>query len=123
MSDLSIRKMADGTKNAIVNISGLLTAELPQTDIVVLRDLADQPKGLKIESFVFAIQEKMGFYLWWRKGKETALILPLESRGGLSFEGMQCLHSPEGTEAIAMSSFGWAAPKKGFLLLLDMVKQ
>lgn len=123
MSESSIKRLADGHKNVILNVSGMLTEELPVTDICVFSSLDHSPKALKIESLVFAIQEKMGFYLWWKKGKETTLILPLEGRGGLGFEGMQCLHSPEGAEAIAISSFGWAAPQKAFMILLDMVKQ
>lgn len=123
MDELRIEMNADGAKNTILHVSGILTEDLPQTDIVSFSMLAGNPKKLKIEAFVFAIQEKMGFYLWWRSGNDYTLILPLESRGGLGFEGMQCLHSPAGAEAIAASSFNWAAPGKAFLLMLDITKQ
>jgi len=111
--------------SCLVKISGQLTKDIELTKILMFRELVPPiPKAIRIDSVVFAIQEKAGFNLWWVEGEEAVekrLILPLESRGYFNFEGMQSLQSKHAM-GIAMTSFGVVAPKT-FLILLDMVKQ
>jgi hypothetical protein len=123
MAPFNIKIGPEGQKNVTIMVSGVLTQTLDRADILTLKDLQHEPKGLRLDSVLFAIQEKMGFQLWWRVGEVYTLILPLESRGTFNFEGMQSLHSPKGLEAISMSSFGWAASEKSFMFILDLVKQ
>ena len=105
-------------------ISGTLSKDI-FSPLVVLNfaDLHPVPARVRIESAVFAIQEKMGCVLWWDTEDGDVLILPLESRGKLDFESpMQGLHAPKGARGIKMSTFLCNA-EKHFLIMLDMTKQ
>ena len=108
--------------SCLVRISGWLDKDIPFTKIFMFEDLNPVPKAIRIDSVVFAIQEKAGFNLWWvGEGGEKRLILPLESRGYFNFEGMQSLQSKHAV-GIAIESFGVTSTKT-FLILLDTVKQ
>ena len=109
--------------NCLVKISGWLDKDMPLTKIFMFDELSPIPKAMRIDSLVFAIQEKAGFNLWWVEGEgsEKRLILPLESRGFFNFEGMQSLQSKHAI-GIAMESFNVSSTKT-FLILLDMVRQ
>lgn len=126
MIPLLSRIVYDGPKNAVLQVSGFLVKDIVAAEpILLLKDLHPWPKALRLDSIVFAVQEKMGCVLWWKAKDELELILPVESRGKLDFEGMQGLHSPnEGTEGIYMSTFK-CTDKAGyyFLLFLDLMKQ
>ena len=62
--------------------------------LLSISDLArPEMKGLKVESVLFVLQEKMGLLLWWDE-QATDLILPLESRGYFSFA--YPIHCPQG---------------------------
>ncbi len=120
MKGISI-EIRGASKNATVNISGILTKDVEWLDIFTLVQL--NCEKVRFESVVFSIQEKAGFYLWWQgRDLNKTLILPLESRGAFNFEAMQFLHSPPGTERMGLSSFGVDKPK-AFLLILDLGKQ
>jgi hypothetical protein len=107
----------------LVKISGYLDEDLPLTKVFMFEELSPIPKSIRIDSVIFAIQEKAGFNLWWVGGEEgeKRLILPLESRGFFNFEGMQSLQSHE-AKGIAIEAFNVTGTKT-FLILLDMVKQ
>lgn len=126
MSSFSSKVTYDGPKNTVVQVSGYLVKDIQSAEpILLLKDLAPVPKAIRLDSVVFAIQEKMGCVLWWKVGDKMSLILPLESRGKLDFEGMQGLHSPQdGVEGIYMSTFK-CTDKGGyyFTILLDLMKQ
>jgi hypothetical protein len=112
------------SSNCLVKISGWLDKDIPLTKIFMFEELSPVPKGIRIDSLVFAIQEKAGFNLWWVEGEEAAerrLILPLESRGSFSFEGMGSLQSGS-AKGIAIESFNITSTKT-FLICIDMVKQ
>ena len=110
--------------NCLVKISGWLEKDMPYTKVFMFDELAPVPKAMRIDSLVFAIQEKAGFNLWWVEGESAAekrLILPLESRGFFNFEGMQSLQSGK-AKGIAIEAFNITSTKT-FLILLDMVRQ
>jgi hypothetical protein len=116
---------ADGGKNCHVTIQGQMrkvpTAPVP---IVVFSELAGAPKKLRIDGVQFAIQEKMGFNLFWIMGEvDFKIILPLESRGGFDFEKTKPLSSPDGALGIALMPFNLSQPPMGYLIQLDMTKQ
>jgi hypothetical protein len=122
MDDLSVEILGAGRKNITVQVWGILTKNLPVPRVIfTLEDIGCSK--FRFESVVFAVQEKSGFYLWW-KGKDSnkSLILPLESRGAFNFEPVQCLHSPPDTVGIALTSFGVDGPK-AFRLILDLGAQ
>ena len=126
MDELSIKIGPDGMKNSTVNVSGILTAAQPvPREIVTFAKLSHPPKSLKIEAIEFSFQDKLGFRLWWTGGDLPLLILPVESRGLMNFEGMQSLHSPEGVTGIGFTTYGMPPQKAdlAFLLMLDLVKQ
>lgn len=114
----------DGAKNVAVALSGTLFKDLAPTEFLLFNELSLSPRAVRIESVVFAIQEKMGFNLLWKmEGGQWRLILPLESRGRLDFESpMQGIHSPEGAIGLGISSF-LCVLEKTFLVMLDLTKQ
>ncbi len=73
-------------RNLTFQASGRLApADALKGQLFSISDLArPEMKGLKIESVLFALQEKMGLLLWWDEACED-LILPLESRGFFQF--------------------------------------
>jgi hypothetical protein len=81
---------------------------------------------MRLDSVTFAIQEKMGFNLWWTGGatiKDWQLIMPLESRGFFDFEKVGGLHSPDGCYGIGLSVFKNTDPMMTFTMTLDLTKQ
>lgn len=116
----------NGSKNAVVKASGRLSGDMPRQLLVGFEQLESQgisPKKLKIESLTFAIQEKLGFLLYWRVGETAHLILPLESRGYLNWASIYSLHSPEGADGILIESINYTDPPKHFLFEMDIEKQ
>jgi hypothetical protein len=121
---IEIDVSADYRKNLTVRMTGILTKDIPEQNIFLFKDLVEMPAKLRFESVVFAVQEKMGFYLWWKGGdSKKSLILPLESRGAFNFEPLQFLHSPPWAEGMSFSTFGAMSTGKAFLLILDLGKQ
>ena len=112
----------DGHKNAVVSVTGMLYEDIEHTDILTLSNLSPTPRAIRIEGVTFAIQEKMGFQLYWRTLHGYELIMPIESRGFFNFDVMQGLHSPKDTIGLSVSSFG-CKDLKSFLILLDLTKQ
>lgn len=74
--------LADSDKNVKIHVRGFFTETLQDKDAAVVLDLdklIGQPKGLRIDSFWWLLEEKMGLRLWWSPGK---LLIPMESRNG-----------------------------------------
>jgi len=113
---------ADGPKNAAIVMSGIFKKDFPISDVFLFSDLNPEPKAIRIEAIVFAIQEKMGFQLYWKTPRGYEIIMPLESRGYFNFETMQGYHSPRDATGFAMSSFG-CDKEKSFCIFLDITKQ
>lgn len=129
-----IQTIKEGEKNFSVLIKGMTTDDFSPVPIIDLKGFRPPTsgwKGIRLDSAVWAIQEKLGLYLWWEKGKkETDLILPLESRNGMRFD--EGIPSPRVTadggwgKQIWLSSFNTniaPAGQKSFVLLLDFDKQ
>jgi len=121
-NSLSFVVNADGPKNAAIVMSGMLKKDFPISDVLLFKELNPVPKAIRIESIVFAIQEKMGFQLYWKTPEGYEIIMPLESRGYFNFETMQGYHSPRNAIGLAMSSFG-CDKEKSFCIFLDITKQ
>lgn len=114
----------DGQKNAVLQVSGFLDSDVTQArTILTLEDLQLNPKAIRIESIVYAFQDKMGCVLWWQGDENIYPILPLEGRGTLNFNDMQGLHSPQSdVKGIAITTYG-VDKGKYFLITLDLTKQ
>lgn len=123
MSQVEIIRVTDGHNATIVSASGILTKEDESFDLVHWAELKPVPVKARLESAAFGIQEKAGVLLWWKMpdGKNR-LILPLESRGKLDFEGLQGIHAPPTSLGICMTTFGVPSPKH-FRLSIDLTKQ
>ena len=121
-SSISFTVNADGPKNAAVVLAGVLKKDFSVSDVFSFMDLNPVPKAIRIEAVVFAIQEKMGFNLYWKTPGGYEIIMPLESRGYFNFETMQGYHSPRDATGLAMSSFGCVG-EKSFCIFLDITKQ
>jgi len=121
---------ADGGKNCHVTIIGQLTENLPKpAPILIFKDLNGAPKRLRLDGIQFAVQEKMGFNLWWIMPSENQipayrLIMPIESRGGFDFEKIKPVSSPLEALGLALTSFK-VTEKDGmsYLIMLDLTKQ
>jgi hypothetical protein len=109
---IHVTQVGGRQRNVTFHVRGLLEDDLPLTPV----DLGD--KTLKITSLLWAIQEKMGLYLWWDSNN---LLLPMESRNAMRFD--QALNAPANWNGVIyLSSFGWAAPRKAFFLIMDFDK-
>jgi hypothetical protein len=125
---MEIKIGADGGKSCHVTITGQLSANLSMpAPILLFADLVPPPKGLRLNGVQFAIQEKMGFNLWWilpPDGEIPAykLILPLESRGNFDFEKIKPIISPDAALGIALTSFKITEKNMSFMLMLNLSK-
>jgi hypothetical protein len=124
MDLLNFKIQHDGHKNAVLQVSGYVSADTEKAiTILELSDLLPVPKSFRIESMVFALQEKMGCLLWWVCKEDIYPILPIEGKGALNFNDMQGLHSPhEGVLGLAISCYG-VGDGKHLLITLDLTKQ
>lgn len=109
-----VKVPADGSKNLVLQVVGVLEKDLTR------QVLYKSSRRLRLDSVLFAVQEKAGLLLWWGKDK---LILPLESRGYFSFTcPVAC---PEDwDQQIWISSFRVGEPPtpKHFYFTLDCEK-
>jgi hypothetical protein len=126
---MDIKIGADGGKNCHVTITGQLSEPFPSPALVlVFNDLSGPPKAMRLDGIQFAIQEKMGFNLWWVMPPEGEvpsyrLLMPIESRGGFDFEKIKPVSSPEGATGIALTSFKVTEKDMSYLIMLDLTKQ
>lgn len=120
---------ADGGKNCHVTITGQMDGNLSQpAPILLFKDLAGSPLKLRLDGIQFAIQEKMGFNLWWIMPPEGEipsfkLIMPIESRGGFDFEKIKPVSSPKEALGLALTAFKVTEKSMSFLIMLDLTKQ
>jgi hypothetical protein len=119
----------EGEKNLSVLIKGMARADFepaPILDVAKLKPPREGWKGLRLDSAVWAVQEKMGLYLWWGKPDgEGSLVMPMESRNSVRFdEGIPSPRIESGWKGILyLSSFNCQMVPKGFFVLLDFDKQ
>ena len=127
-----IQIIKDGAKNVSILVKGVLEENLKMTPIIDLEKLqmpSQGWKGLRLDSAVWAIQEKMGFHLWWDECcKEEHLVLPMESRNAMRFdEGIPSPRVEAGWKGVIyLSSFRQDDPqgfRKWYFILLDFDKQ
>lgn len=121
----------DGQKNCSILVKGFVKEDFDPTPILDVSKL-ERPregwKGLRLDSAVWAIQEKMGLHLWWSKPEGVDdLILPMESRNSIRLdEGLPSPRMNEGWRGIMyLSSFRAGDPPglKSFMFILDFDKQ
>jgi len=126
-----VQLIKEGPKNLSVLVRGITKKDFTPVPILEL-DKLEPPregwKGLRLDSAVWAIQEKMGLYLWWEDPKgEEALVLPMESRNSVRFdEGIPSPRVENGWAGkMYLSSFRCedGPLPKGFFVLLDFDKQ
>ena len=114
---LRIEIPQDG-KNITLQVTGfLLKGDLEPTPIYI-----SPGGGIRLDSAVWLIQEKMGIFLWRDKDD---LLLPLESRGSARFDSGITLKKNVGWGGqLLISTFGFNSgitmKVKGFHLTLDM---
>lgn len=129
---MRIQMIKEGEKNFSVMIKGFCKEDfssVPVIDIEKLKPPTSGWKGVRLDSAVWAIQEKMGLYLWWEKEvTEDTFLLPLESRNGMRFdEGIPSPRVKDGWgKKIWLSGFNVniaPAGVKSFFILLDFDKQ
>jgi hypothetical protein len=119
-------KIGGAAKNCRISVSGLLNPGQYKSPhpIFLFKDLSGSPSGVRLDSIEFAVQEKMGFNLWWiMEDKTHEVVLPLESRGYFDFEKVDSWHSPPGAVGMALSAFKITEQGMSFLIMLDLVKQ
>lgn len=119
----------DGPKNCSILIKGFADLRTPDEKILDLTDLTPPNqgwKGLRLDSVVWIIEEKMGVRLWWGADQtEGNFILTCESRNFLrTDEGVPSPRIDRGWKGeLWMSVFKAETERKGFLLILDFDKQ
>ena len=126
---MDIKIGADGDKNCHVTITGQLEEPLSKPALILsFKDLKGSPKAMRLDGIQFAIQEKMGFNLWWVMPSEGPIaafriLMPIESRGGFDFEKIKPVSSPEGATGLALTSFKVTEKFMSYLIMLDLTKQ
>jgi hypothetical protein len=121
---------ADGGKNCHLTITGLIDDNFPKPVPILFFDkLSGSPKALRLDGLQFAVQEKMGFNLWWIIASALIgppayrLIMPIESRGGFDFEKIKPVSSPPRAIGLALTAFKVTEKSMSFLIMLDLTKQ
>lgn len=124
------RILRDGQKNCSILVKGFVREDFnptPFLDISNLEKPREGWKGLRLDSAVWTIQEKMGLYLWWSEPEgEESFIFPMESRNSARFdEGLPSPRVDKGWRGILyVSSFqAGVGPPKSFMFILDFDKQ
>ena len=129
---MRVQTIKDGEKNLSIVIKGFCKGDFPTTLALDIKDYKEPPggwHGLRLDSAIWAIQEKMGLYLWWGdQDSEKSLILPMESRNGMRFdEGIPSPRLKDGWKGqILLSNFKFETvnmPFAAFFILLDFDKQ
>ena len=127
-----IQIIKEGEKNFSILVKGMVHADflaVPILDLAKVKPPREGWKGLRLDSAVWAIQEKLGLYLWWDKPDgEKTLALVMESRNGLRYdEGILSPRKQDGWNGILyLSSFNCDSPAKGvkaYSVVLDFDKQ
>lgn len=120
--------LGDGARNHQVLVTGFLESDCEPTIIVDLNKIRGTPRGVKVTSALWIIQEKMGLRLFWGIGQNRGadnLILIAESRNSVKFE--DGLGSPQDDSkwdrCIWLESFNCTLKPMGFTFLLDLDKQ
>lgn len=121
---MKVKIGSDGQKTCLVTISGQLSKAYPKPEpILFFAKLLHTPKGLRLDGVQFAIQEKMGFNLWWMMAEgDPELIMPMESRSGYNFETIQGMPSPEHSVGVGLSTFKVSEPLMSYMIMLDFTK-
>lgn len=115
---IKVKTTANSSRNIAVQISGFLIPDVQvQTKGPFLFCQLDNPK-VKMTRLTWTIQEKGGLYLWWDKDRKD-LVLPLESRNGINFDGLKAPEDWDG--ALWASGFKLDEPK-GFLVIVEFDK-
>ena len=123
---------ADGGKNCHITLTGEMRKNtVAPVPIVYFNSLNGSPGAMRLDGIQFALQEKMGFNLWWILDEpitETGvpklkLIMPIESRGGFDFERIKPIQSPHNAIGMALTTFRVSEPPMTFMVMLDFTKQ
>jgi hypothetical protein len=123
---MQIKIGSDGPKSCLATYSGRITTKFIPESILSFDRLKPVPARMRLDSVTFAIQEKMGFNLWWAAGAtimDWHLIMPIESRGYFDLEKAGGIHSPPGAFGIGLSCFRNTDPDMTFMFILDLTKQ
>ncbi len=108
----------DGHKNVVINVTGqAISAIAKPTAILELSKLQGPPKGMRIDSITFSLEDKLTCLLWWGEDK---LILPLSGRGRLDFEADDGL---QGQDDIYLTAKMEVVSPKHFLIVINITKQ
>ena len=96
-------------KNLKITFKGCLSDDLPATKLFSKADLdrlsTPSPGGLRFDSALWALQEKMGILLFWgEECRSDTLFLPCESRNSMRFD--DGLMSPNPWKDLHFSTFG-----------------
>lgn len=133
---MRVQILKDSEKNCSVLIKGFVWSSDFGRTLVLDLDKTKAPsnglKGIRLDSAVWVIQEKLGLILWWEdEDSEASFVLPMESRNSLRID--EGISSPRGERSwgkkLYLSSFNYLRDqntvneKRSFFLILDFDKQ
>lgn len=112
-------QLQDSNKNVKVVVSGFIDPERDPSELVILDldKLEGNPKGIRLDSIIWVVEEKATLYLCWG----DQVIMPVESRNSIRFDTP--LNSPKEVRQIRVSCRKAMPFSCAFFLLLDMDKQ
>lgn len=127
---MKVQILKDGPKNLTILVKGIVTDDFGPEEVLDL-DKIEGPsngwKGLRLDSALWLVQEKMTLTLWWEKDpkKEENLALIMESRNGARFD--EQIPSPRFKDdwqgKIYLIGHRNSADPKAFMFILDFDKQ
>lgn len=121
MLSLAQVQIQDGGKNVKIIVSGFIEPELDESVLLLLdlNKLSGNPRGIRLDSIVWVIEEKALLYLCWGE----RVLMPMESRNSVRFDTP--LNSPPDIREIRVYCRRPAASPSAaaFFLLLDLDKQ
>jgi hypothetical protein len=119
MLSQSVVQIHDSSKSLRALVTGFIQPKDNSTlEILDLHNLSGGPKGLRLDSVIWLIEEKAGLRLYWG----DTLMLPMESRNSLRLDTP--LNSPSNWDGKLVLAAGKTEEYlKAFFLHLDFDKQ
>ncbi len=130
---MEIQRTKDG-KNGSIRVSGHVRPGDKAVEVILDLSQFATPsqgwKGIRIDSALWLLQEKLGIKLWWGDPTlksnlelDKLLIFPMESRNFIKLEdGISSPRVPVWDGKIYMTAVGADTPKS-FMFILDFDKQ
>ena len=131
---LTLQTIMDGPRNAIVKVTGVLTAaDQPSTEIFNPANFMIPPGALtpaplvRLNHIDYSISDQLEIQLSWGLAAGAgagAILMPLAGRGRMSFDDWKGVPNNQTPTdgSIWLQSTGWASGTQIFTIVLELLK-